>query len=174
MPKATERGFASVAAPQYEASSVVVVHTDDPGLKSGAKFVEAGLQIAGGVPLMCGEPDDWSTFRLGLFGLEKLVRFMVLEYFLYMNSLPSMSVSEARSNLADVIDRAVSDHEPVYLARRGRRVAAVIDADDLDRLIELAEDMADIRAAEDARHEMESTAQAPIPWDLVKADLGLT
>ncbi|MCE0488303.1 aminotransferase class V-fold PLP-dependent enzyme [Ornithinimicrobium sediminis] len=67
-----ERGFASVAAPEYAASSVVVVHTDDPGLKSGAKFAQVGLQVAGGVPLMCGEPEDWSTFRLGLFGLDKL------------------------------------------------------------------------------------------------------
>jgi aspartate aminotransferase-like enzyme len=67
-----ERGFASVAAREYAASSVVVVHTDDPGLKSGAKFAQVGLQVAGGVPLMCGEPEDWSTFRLGLFGLDKL------------------------------------------------------------------------------------------------------
>lgn len=67
-----DRNFGSVAAPEYAASSVVVVHTDDPGMKSGAKFAAAGLQIAGGVPLMCGEPDDWSTFRLGLFGLDKL------------------------------------------------------------------------------------------------------
>ncbi len=67
-----EHGFASVAAEQYAASSVVVVHTDDPDLKSGAKFAAAGLQIAGGVPLMCGEPEDWSTFRVGLFGLDKL------------------------------------------------------------------------------------------------------
>jgi aspartate aminotransferase-like enzyme len=67
-----ERGFASVAAPEYAASSVVVVHTDDSGLKSGAKFAQVGLQVAGGVPLMCGEPEDWSTFRLGLFGLDKL------------------------------------------------------------------------------------------------------
>ena len=51
---------------------MVVVHTDDPGLKSGATFAQVGLQIAGGVPLMCGEPEDWSTFRLGLFGLDKL------------------------------------------------------------------------------------------------------
>lgn len=67
-----ERGFVSVAAEEYAAPTVVVVHTDDPGLRSGAKFLEAGLQVAGGVPLMCGEPDDWSTFRLGLFGLDKL------------------------------------------------------------------------------------------------------
>ncbi|WP_289017375.1 aminotransferase class V-fold PLP-dependent enzyme [uncultured Ornithinimicrobium sp.] len=67
-----ERGFTSVAAEEYAAPTVVVVHTDDPGLKSGAKFTEVGLQVAGGVPLMCGEPEDWSTFRLGLFGLDKL------------------------------------------------------------------------------------------------------
>jgi len=67
-----ERRFASVAAPEFAASSLIVVHADDPGLKSGAKFAAAVLQIAGGVLLMCGEPDDWSTFRLGLFGLDKL------------------------------------------------------------------------------------------------------
>src|SRR5690606_6192060 len=66
-----ERGFASVAAPEYAAASVVVVHTDDPGLRSGEKFVSAGLQAAAGVPLMCGEPEGFSTFRLGLFGLDK-------------------------------------------------------------------------------------------------------
>lgn len=52
-------------------------------------------------------------------------------------------------------------------------MAAVIDADDLDRLIELAEDMSDIRAADQARDEMRRTGQEPIPWDDVKADLGL-
>lgn len=67
-----ERGFVSVASLEFSASTVVVVHTDDPGLKSGKKFAQAGLQIAGGVPLMCGEPEEWSTFRLGLFGLDKL------------------------------------------------------------------------------------------------------
>ena len=66
-----ERGFVSVAAPEYAAASVVVVHTDDPGLRSGEKFVSAGLQAAAGVPLMCGEPEGFSTFRLGLFGLDK-------------------------------------------------------------------------------------------------------
>ncbi|AXH95417.1 aminotransferase class V-fold PLP-dependent enzyme [Ornithinimicrobium avium] len=66
------RGFLSVAAEGYGAPGVVVVHTDDPGLRSGAKFVEVGVQAAGGVPLMCGEPEDFSTFRLGLFGLDKL------------------------------------------------------------------------------------------------------
>lgn len=67
-----ERGFASVAAPGFEAPGVVVVHTDDPQLKSGAKFKDVGIQAAAGVPLQCGEPEGFSTFRLGLFGLDKL------------------------------------------------------------------------------------------------------
>jgi len=67
----SERGFASVAADGFAAPSVVVVHTDDPGLKSGARFTEVGIQAAAGVPLMCGEPEGFSTFRLGLFGLDK-------------------------------------------------------------------------------------------------------
>jgi aspartate aminotransferase-like enzyme len=68
----SERGFPSVAAEGYAAPSVVVVHTDDPGLKSGAKLKQRGLQVAAGVPLMCGEGPDFSTFRVGLFGLDKL------------------------------------------------------------------------------------------------------
>lgn len=96
--------------------------------------------------------------------------------FVYLPLITSspLTVSEARRQLASIIDRARSEHEPVYLARRGRRVAAVIDADDLDRVLDLAEDMADIRAAEAARAEMRETAEAPIPWEQVKADLGLT
>ena len=75
---------------------------------------------------------------------------------------------------SSIIDQARTEHEPVYLTRRGRRVAAVIDADDLDRLMSLAEDMADIRYGEAARQEMASTGQEPIPWEQVKADLGLS
>jgi len=67
-----ERGLPSVASPGYAAPSVVVVHADDPGLKTGARFVQEGLQIAAGVPLHCGEPENFSTFRVGLFGLDKL------------------------------------------------------------------------------------------------------
>jgi prevent-host-death family protein len=85
-----------------------------------------------------------------------------------------LTVSQARQQLASIIDRARAEHAPVYLERHGQRVAAVIDADDLDQLIELAEDMADIRAAEAARQEMRETAETPIPWEQVKADLGLT
>ena len=66
------RGIASVAAPGFEAPGVVVSYTRDPGLQSGRKFTDAGLQIAAGVPLQCGEPADFSTFRIGLFGLDKL------------------------------------------------------------------------------------------------------
>ncbi|KQU69260.1 aminotransferase class V-fold PLP-dependent enzyme [Phycicoccus sp. Root101] len=68
----TERGFPSVAAEGFAASSVVVSFTDDPEVKTGAKFKQGGMQVAAGVPLMCGERDDFSTFRLGLFGLDKL------------------------------------------------------------------------------------------------------
>ena len=68
----TERGLPSVAASAFAAPSVVVVHTTDEGLRTGAKFREQGLQIAAGVPLHCDEPDSFSTFRIGLFGLDKL------------------------------------------------------------------------------------------------------
>jgi aspartate aminotransferase-like enzyme len=67
-----DRGFPSVAAPEFAAPSVVVVHTEDPEMRSGARLKRAGLQVAAGVPLMCGERDDFSTFRVGLFGLDKL------------------------------------------------------------------------------------------------------
>lgn len=67
-----DKGLKSVAAPGFEAPGVVVCYTDDPGFKTGSKFAEQGLQIAAGVPLQCDEPEDFQTFRLGLFGLDKL------------------------------------------------------------------------------------------------------
>ena len=88
-------------------------------------------------------------------------------------SSDELSVSEAREQLASPIDRVRAEHQPVFLSRRGRRVAAVIDAEDLQRLIEMAEDTADIRAAAEARREMAETGATPVPWDTVKADLGL-
>lgn len=103
-----------------------------------------------------------------------IVQLSIGMYNWYMKSSDPLSVSEARDQLASIIDRVQSSHEPVFLSRRGLRVAAVIDADDLDRLIELAEDMADIRAAEEAREEMRRTQAEPTPWEQVKADLGLT
>ncbi len=66
------RGFRSLAATGFEAPGVVVNYTDDPGLQNGSKFAAAGLQTAAGVPLMCDEPDGFRTFRIGLFGLDKL------------------------------------------------------------------------------------------------------
>jgi len=66
------RGYASVAAPGFKAPGVVVSYTDDADIQSGRKFVGAGLQIAAGVPLMCDEPADFRSFRIGLFGLDKL------------------------------------------------------------------------------------------------------
>tara|TARA_B100001765_G_scaffold102137_1_gene63118 strand:- start:3258 stop:4073 length:816 start_codon:yes stop_codon:yes gene_type:complete len=67
-----ERGVRSVAAPGFGAPGVVVSYTDDPQIRSGRKFAEEGMQIAAGVPLAVGEGDGFSTFRLGLFGLDKL------------------------------------------------------------------------------------------------------
>jgi aspartate aminotransferase-like enzyme len=67
-----DRGIRSVAAPGFEAPGVIVSYTDDPHMKSGSKFAEQGIQIAAGVPLQCDEPEDFHTFRIGLFGLDKL------------------------------------------------------------------------------------------------------
>ena len=68
----TGHGFKSVAAPGFEAPGVVVSYTEDPELRNGKKFLAQGIQVAAGVPLQCGEPDGFSTFRIGLFGLDKL------------------------------------------------------------------------------------------------------
>ena len=65
-------GFKSLAADGYGAPGVVVCYTDDPDIHNGSKFAAAGLQTAAGVPLMCDEPEDFRTFRVGLFGLDKL------------------------------------------------------------------------------------------------------
>ncbi len=67
-----ERGFASVAAAGFEAPGVVVSYTVDAEIQSGKKFAAQGLQTAAGVPLQCDEPADFRTFRIGLFGLDKL------------------------------------------------------------------------------------------------------
>ncbi len=66
------KGFKSVAAPGFKAPGVVVSYTDDTGLHSSKTFLGLGLQTAAGVPLMCDEPADFKTFRIGLFGLDKL------------------------------------------------------------------------------------------------------
>jgi len=66
------KGMKSVAADGFQAPGVVVSYTEDDGIRTGRKFAAAGLQIAAGVPLRCDEPEDFPTFRLGLFGLDKL------------------------------------------------------------------------------------------------------
>jgi len=66
------RGIKSVAAEGYGAPGVVVSHTADPEIQSGRKFAAVGYQIAAGVPLMIEEGPDFKSFRLGLFGLDKL------------------------------------------------------------------------------------------------------
>ncbi len=65
------RGIPSVAAEGFKAPGVVVSYTEDAELQSSRKFLAEGLQTAAGVPLQCDEPADFSTFRIGLFGLEK-------------------------------------------------------------------------------------------------------
>jgi aspartate aminotransferase-like enzyme len=66
------RGIPSVAAAGFQAPGVVVSYTDDPEIQSSKKFLALGLQTAAGVPLQCDEGPDFQTFRIGLFGLEKL------------------------------------------------------------------------------------------------------
>lgn len=82
--------------------------------------------------------------------------------------MSEVAVSEARSRLAEIIDSARRSREPVYVTRRGRRVAVILDADLYDQVIEDAEDALDRRELEAAREDDEY-----VPWDEVKADLGL-
>ena len=66
------KGFKSVAAEGFKAPGVVVSYTDDMGIHSAKAFIAEGLQTASGVPLQCDEPADFRSFRIGLFGLDKL------------------------------------------------------------------------------------------------------
>ncbi|WP_298972912.1 aminotransferase class V-fold PLP-dependent enzyme [uncultured Psychrobacter sp.] len=67
-----DKGIESVAAEGFKAPGVVVCYTDRDDMHKGSAFAEAGVQIAAGVPLKVGEPDSFKTFRIGLFGLDKL------------------------------------------------------------------------------------------------------
>ncbi len=67
-----EKGIQSVAAEGFGAPGVVVSYTNDPEIQTGRAFAAKGMQIAAGVPLQCDEPQGFQTFRLGLFGLDKL------------------------------------------------------------------------------------------------------
>src|SRR5690606_6803167 len=83
-----ERGFPSVAGSGFEAPSVVVSYTELDDIV--ARFAKVGTQIAAGVPLACGEPDDYRAFRIGLFGLDKLA-----------------DVDRTVARLTDALDRAL-------------------------------------------------------------------
>lgn len=67
-----QKGFKSVASAGFEAPGVVVCFTDNPNMQNGSAFAKIGMQIAAGVPLMCDEGEDFKSFRIGLFGLDKL------------------------------------------------------------------------------------------------------
>ncbi len=67
-----DKGYNSVAAAGFEAPGVVVSYTADADVHTGKKFLAQGMQVAAGVPLQCDEPADYQTFRIGLFGLDKL------------------------------------------------------------------------------------------------------
>ncbi|MEC7987817.1 MAG: aminotransferase class V-fold PLP-dependent enzyme [Myxococcota bacterium] len=69
----SEKGFKSVAAAGFTSPSVIVSYTENPAIKSGRAFAEIGIQIAAGVPLKCDEAQPFQTFRIGLFGLDKLM-----------------------------------------------------------------------------------------------------
>jgi antitoxin Phd len=83
--------------------------------------------------------------------------------------MTELAVSEARDHLADAIEQTRRSGQPVYVTRRGRRVAVIVDAESYERMVEAAEDANDRRELQAAREEDDY-----IPWDEVKADLGLT
>lgn len=83
-----------------------------------------------------------------------------------------MTEADALSQLAAAIDKARSNHEPVYLRRDGHRIAALIDADDLAKLIEAAEDLSDLKAVAAARAEMAETGQPAVSLATLQAELG--
>ena len=86
----------------------------------------------------------------------------------------TLPISDAKRQLGALIEQARVTREPVFLSRHGHRMVALIDADEFDRLRELAEDAEDAAAALAARRELAETGAAPVPWDDVKAELGLT
>lgn len=87
---------------------------------------------------------------------------------LYDSYMTELAVSAARDHLADAIDEARRSGEPVYVTRRGKRVAVLMDSEAFERLVEAAEDAVDRVELAAARDEDDY-----VPWDEVKADLGL-
>ncbi len=165
----------TAAFPRGRERDPFAAHRDDPIIAT-AKPVPTGavtMPAPGRAPDHSSSPSATRTASRRTRGL----RLYTYDILCTVHDMPldtTHSVSEARKHLSSIIDRVRNEHTPIYLARRGRRVAALIDADDLDEIIELAEDMADIRAADAARADMQATGEAPIPWEQAKADLGLT
>lgn len=87
---------------------------------------------------------------------------------LYDSYMTELAVSQARDHLAEAIEQARRSGEPIYVTRRGRRVAVIIDAETYDRVVEASEDAADRRELHAARDDDDY-----VPWEEVKADLGL-
>lgn len=85
--------------------------------------------------------------------------------------MKKIAITDARGQLSSIVDSA--RHEPVYLTRRNQTVAAVVESEHLAQLIEDAEELADIRAVDEAWAENAELGETPIPWDDVKRDLGL-
>lgn len=81
-------------------------------------------------------------------------------------------VTQARNDFGELLNQAAYGDEPIFLTRHGRRLVAMISADKLEHLIELAEDATDAEEADKARKEM-ARGEAPIPWEDVKAELDL-
>jgi len=91
---------------------------------------------------------------------------------LYSDGMTEIAITDARGRLASIIDAA--RRGPVYLTRRNRPVAAIIDAEQLSQLLEDAVELADIRAVDVAWEVTERLGETPIPWEDVKRDLGLS
>lgn len=88
-----------------------------------------------------------------------------------MYGMSEIAITDARDRLSAVIDQA--RREPVYLTRRSRAVAAIVDPDVFAQLLEDAEELADIRAVDAAWEETERLSEVPIPWEEAKRELGL-
>ncbi len=85
--------------------------------------------------------------------------------------MTEVTITEARGTLSALVDQA--HDEPVFLTRRNRAVAAIVNPEQLERLRADADELADIRAVDAAWEETERLGETPIPWEEVKRDLGL-
>ncbi|MBM7052004.1 type II toxin-antitoxin system Phd/YefM family antitoxin [Rothia sp. ZJ1223] len=87
--------------------------------------------------------------------------------------MSEMTISEARSSLGEAVDTARIECEPLYLTRHGKRVTANSDEAMLEHLLETAEELADLRAAQETQERIAQGDEELIPWEDVKKDLGL-